>query len=82
MPAAAPGNLDEVHGAELRIRRGNDRFSRLGQLVPLALDLGRDALFRDDAHDVAVIIVFVTVQGRHIDTGDMDGQIAQQVVTS
>ena len=79
--AAAPGNLDEVHGAELRIRRGDDRLGRLVQFMPLPFDLGRDAFFRDDAHDMAVIIVFVTVQRRHIDTGNVDGQIAQQFMT-
>ena len=49
--------------------------------MPLAFDLGRDALFRDDAYDVAVVIVFVAVQGRHIDAGNVSSQIAQQVVT-
>ena len=48
--------------------------------MPLAFDLGRDALFRDDARQMAVVIVFVAVQRRHVDARHVNSQEAQQVV--
>ena len=71
VPAAAAGDFNEVHRSEFRMGRRHDRFSRPGKLPPLPPYRRRRAVFRDDGPQTAVLVVFMTIQGRHVYAGHL-----------